>query len=87
MAGPRETVRLRLTSSATLDWERPRSRAIARADLFLSSPRSMAALSALSSLLYLLCPLPDIGISFRSLGAPSAPLVGRNYRTQPYMSR
>ena len=39
-------MRLRLTSSATLDWDLPRSRAIARAGRFLSSPRSIAALSA-----------------------------------------
>ncbi len=51
LPGPRETVRLRLTSSATLDRERPRSRAIARADRPLSGPRSIAALSARSSLL------------------------------------
>ena len=51
LPGPRVTVRLRLTSSATLDWDLPRSRAIARAGRFLSSPRSIVALSARSSLL------------------------------------
>lgn len=47
LAGPRDIVRLRLALSAMLDWGRPGLRAISLAEGFLSSPRSMAALSVL----------------------------------------
>lgn len=50
LPGPLATVRLRATSSATVDGERPRSRAICLHDLPLSRPFWMAARSALSSL-------------------------------------
>ena len=48
--GPRHTVRLRATSSATVEGERPSSRAICLHDLRLSRPLSIAIRSALSSL-------------------------------------
>ena len=50
LPGPLDTVRLRATSSATVEGERPRSRAICLHDLPLSRPLCMAARSALSSL-------------------------------------
>ena len=50
LPGPRLTVRLRATSSAIVDGERPSSPAICLHDLRLSRPLSMAARSALSSL-------------------------------------
>lgn len=50
LPGPLATVRLRATSSATVDGERPSSRAICLHDLPLSRPFWIAARSALSSL-------------------------------------
>ncbi len=80
LPGPLDTVRLRRTSSATLDGDRPRSAAISRADLFLSSPRSTAALSARSILRYLLHLFSDMACPFSRAGpygpAPPEGILG-----------
>jgi hypothetical protein len=55
LPGPLQTVRLRLISSVMLEGERPRSRAIDRADDRLSIARSIELRSALVSLKYFLC--------------------------------
>jgi len=76
LPGPLATVRLRLTSSDTVAFERPSERAI---DLPLSrpsSPRSMATLSALPSLKQGLLPFSSIlGSPFPR--APSGGLSGK----------
>lgn len=63
---PLATVRLRRTSSATVDGERPSASVIDRHDSRLSSPRSMEARSAFVSLKQRLC------FSFMMLSFPSA---------------
>ena len=80
--GPRHTVRLRATSSATVDGDRRSSRAICLHDLRLSRPLSIAARSDLSSLRYGLDAFFLMLSPFSREGPrPSPP--ERNSRTQP----
>ena len=76
LPGSLATMRLRLTSSATVAFERPRSRAMARPLLPPSRPRSIAARFALSSLKYLSCLFPFIAVLSHA-GPSPGPSSGR----------
>lgn len=82
LPGPFATMRLRLTSSVTLDGDIPRSTAISRAERLLSSPRSIAARSAWSSLRYLLCLVSDMARPFSRVG-PVGPRRQRGFSDLP----
>ena len=77
LPGPRDTVRLRATSSATVDGDRPSSLAICLQDLRLSRPLSIAARSALSSLRYGL--VAFFLMSFLSLGRAFGPRLKKGF--------
>ena len=77
LPGPRDTVRLRATSSATVDGDRPSSLAICLQDLRLSRPLSIAARSALSSLRYGL--VAFFPMSFLSLGRAFGPRFKKGF--------
>lgn len=77
LARPRDTVRLRATSSATVDGDRPSSLAICLQDLRLSRPLSIAARSALSSLRYGL--VAFFPMSFLSLGRAFGPRFKKGF--------
>ena len=75
LPGPLATVRLRDTSSATVEGDLPSSRAIRLHDHPLSRPFCIAARSARSSLRYRFCRLfPSMALPFSREGpAPSPP--------------